>query len=283
MKTRTLNMNPCAVTLASCSRGPAPHHGRTPWTASIVTGIVVLAAALQASPSHATIIASDSAANATYSGGTFIGLDGGSGFQAWTAATPTGNGGSYVGSTGLGSTTFGVYAGGGVGNSFSSYRQFDSALTVSSTFSVDIGPSGIANGGSVGVLFYASNFERGVLFFEGGSSNWQWNDGGGAVTTSIPFGSVSLDLVRASTNGYSLTLAQGATTQTLSGSFLSAGNPVSSAINEVGFYSDKQGGGQNFGFNNLEIAAVPEPHAALIVGAGACAMIPVFLRRRPNR
>ncbi|GEM_PF-4742912 len=282
MKTRTPTMNLCAVPLTSRSLGRAPDRRRSPWTASIVTGIVVLAAALHASSSQATIIASDSAAN--YSGSSFISTNGGTGFQLWTSSL-TGGGGSYRGSTGLGSTTFGIYAGGGANNSFTAYRQFDNALTVSSTFSVDIGTTSIASGGSVGVLFFASGVERGALFFDGGSSFWQWNGGGGAIVTSIPFGSVNLDLARLSTNGYSLALAQGATTQTITGTFLSSGNPTSSAINEVGFFSSAQGGGENFGFDNLEIAAVPEPHTPLIVGAGACAMIPVFLRRRrrPNR
>jgi len=280
MKTRTLHMNPSSATLTAYGLGRAANRVGTPWAASVVAGIVMLAAALHASSSQATIIASDSAANSTYS--SFITVNGGTGFQLWTSSL-TGGGGSYRGTTGLGATTFGIYAGGGAGNSFSAYRAFDSALTVSSTFSVDVGTTSINNGGSVGVLFYAGSQERGVLFFAGGTSFWQWNDGGGAVTTTIPFGSVNLDLARLSTNGYSLALAQGATTQTISGSFLSSGNPVSSAITEVGFYSSAQGINQNFGFNNLEIAVVPEPHTALIVGAGACAMIPVFLRRRPNR
>lgn len=219
-----------------------------------------------AGTAEATILSADSAAN--YSGGTFITVNGGTGFQTWTSNS-SGGGGSYLGGTGLSGTSFGIYSGGGVGNSFTAYRQFNSALTVSSTFSVDVGTTSIANGGSVGVLFYAGSQERGVLFFAGGSSNWQWNDGGGAVTTTIPFGSVSLDLTRASTNGYSLALAQGATTQTLSGTFLSGGNPVSSAINEVGFYSSAQGGGENFGFNNLEVAAVPEPMTLGLIGVAA--------------
>jgi len=282
MKTRMLHTTRSAVTLTShgCGQPAVPEWTRRFSVSRIVIGIFVMAAALHASPSQATIIAADSAAN--YSGSTFLTVNGGTGFQLWTSS-PTGSGGSYRGGTGLGSTTFGIYAGGGAGNSFSAYRAFDNALTVSSTFSVDIGTTSIANGGSVGVLFYASSLERGVLYFAGGTSFWQWNDGGGSVNTSIPFGSVSLDLVRNSTNGYSLALAQGATTQTITGTFLSSGNPISSAINEVGFYSSAQGGGENFGFNNLEIAAVPEPHSALIVGAGACAMMPVFLRRRPNR
>ncbi|MBM4011030.1 MAG: hypothetical protein FJ286_06575 [Planctomycetes bacterium] len=258
------------------------HGSDKPWASAfrIVVGVCVVAASLQTATSRATIIASDSAAN--YSGGSFITVNGGTGFQTWTS-NATGGGGSYLGGTGLGNPLFGVYAGGGVGNSFTAYRQFNNALVVSSTFSVDIGTTSIQKGGSNGVPFFDNSVERGVLFFSGGSSFWSWNDGNGAISTSIPFGSVSQDLVRLSTNGYSLALAQDATTQTMTGTFRSGGSPVSSAINEVGFYSSGQGGGQNFGFNNLEIAAVPEPHAVLIVGAGACAMIPVFLRRRPNR
>jgi len=244
---------------------------------AFVGGWLCLLAVLPfARTANAAIISSDSAAN--YSGGGFITVNGGTGFQLWTSSL-TGGGGSYLGGTGLSGTSFGIYSGGGAGNSFTAYRQFDSALTVSSTFSVDIGTTSIANGGSVGVLFFAAGQEQGVLFFAGGTSFWQWNDGGGAVTTTIPFGSVSLDLTRASTNGYSLALAQGATTQTLSGTFLSNGNPVSSAITEVGFYSSAQGGGENFGFNNLEVAAVPEPHTVLLLG-GAVACVPLLVRRR---
>lgn len=200
-------------------------------------------------------------------------------FGNWTS-NASGGGGSYVGSTGLSSSSFGIYAGGGDGNSFTAYRPFDAALAVNDTFSVQFQPTGVNVGGSVGVLLFASSVERGALYFNGGGNNWGWNDGAGGNNTNQGFsGAVTLALTRTGTNSYSLALTQNSVTQTITGNFTLGGNPVSSAINEVGFFSSKQGGGQNFGFNNLQVVAVPEPGVPALGGACLLALAASSVRR----
>lgn len=226
-------------------------------------------------------LASDNASNAPYSGGTFVGLDGGFGFQAWTA-NPVGGGGSYVGGTGLSGASFGVYAGGAGGNAFTAYRKFDNPLGLGEKFSVTFRPTSIDNGGSVGVSMFSSGVERGTMYFNGGASNWGWNAGAGGSNTNLVFsGAVELDITRIGTNTYTLDLLQGVTSQTISGTFTAAGNPVSSDINEVGFFSFQQGAGQNFGFNNLEIVPEPSTYVMAVCGAALCGLH--GLRRRRSR
>lgn len=268
-----------ATLRTSCSSGRASTGGLQN------TGLclVLLAFAIGHAPAVAsTIIAADNASNSQYSGGTFIGADGGTGFGNWTSA-PQGAGGSYVGSTGLGSSSFGIYAGGGSGNAFTAYRPFDTALAVNDTFSVQFQPTSINAGGSVGVSLFAGGVERGTFYFNGGASNWGWNGGAGGSNTNQGFsGAVTLALTRTGTNSYSLALTQNSATQTITGTFTAAGNPVSSAINEVGFFSSAQGGSQNFGFNNLQVVAVPEPSVSVLAGACLLALGSCMARRIPR-
>lgn len=241
----------------------------------------VLAIAVEQAPAVASIIvATDNASNY---GGTFIGADGGTGFGNWTS-NALGGGGSYVGSTGLSSSSFGIYAGGGDGNSFTAYRPFDAALAVNDTFSVQFQPTSIDGGGSVGVSLFAASLEVGTIYFNGGASNWGWNDGAGGNNTNQGFsGAVTLALTRTGTNSYSLDLTQNSATQTITGTFTAGGNPVSSAINQVSFFSIKQGSNQNFGFNNLQVVAVPEPSVSVLAGAYLLAVGSCMARRSSKR
>lgn len=244
-----------------------------------ISGLCLALVAFAAGQSPAvatTFIATDNASNY---GATFIGANGGDGFGNWTSNSQ-GGGGSYVGSTGLGGTSFGVYAGGGGGNSFTAYRPFDTPLAVNDTFSVQFQPTSIAGGGSVGVSLFVSGVERGTFYFNGGGSNWGWNAGAGGASTSQGFsGAVTMAITRTGTNSYSLDLSQNSLTQTITGNFTSGGNPVSTAINEVGFFSSAQGAGENFGFNNLQVVAVPEPSVSLPAGACLLALATSSTRR----
>src|SRR5689334_17143483 len=80
--------------------------------------------------------ASDNASNAAYSDGWTTGDNGGTGFGAWTLTD--GDGGHYVGATGLGNNTFGLF------NTFQTtttdaVRPFTGSLGAGQTFSIDLG------------------------------------------------------------------------------------------------------------------------------------------------
>jgi hypothetical protein len=244
---------------------------------TLVLGIAAVIAATAPPVVATTIIASDSASNnPPYSSNFFVGLDGGSGFQTWTSSSSgEGSKGSYLGATAVGSTSFGIFSNGG-GNGFNVYRKFDNPLGLGETFSVTFDATGVASGGSVGLQFYVSGIERGSFYFNGGGSNWGWNDGAGGIATSLGFDIVQFSITRSGTNTYTLDLV-GSTTQSLTGTFTSGGNPVSTAITEVGFFSFQQGSGENFGFNNLQV--VPEPRSMLITTAGL-AGVAALIRRR---
>jgi len=239
---------------------------------------LVLGGLSQRALAQVTLASDNASNNPPYSGSTFVGLDGGFGFQAWTSSGQ-GNGGSYLGSTGLGSTSFGVYSGGNAGNSFNVYRKFENPLGLGEKFSVQFQPTSIDSGGSVGVLLYVSGVQRGSFYFNGGESNWGWNDGAGGTNTNPGFsGAVQLGITRTGNNTFSLDLVQGGT-QTISGTFTGGGNPVSSGIDEVGFFSYQQGAGQNFGFNNLQIVPEPSTYVMAAFAAAMCGLHAVRRRR----
>ena len=78
-----------------------------------------------------------------YLGCAFIGLNNGTGFLAWASTSHTGTGGfygSYVGTTGRGTSSFGIYSGDvNIDASFNAIRPFNGALTARQTFSVNLG------------------------------------------------------------------------------------------------------------------------------------------------
>lgn len=223
------------------------------------------------------LTASDNSGN--YSG-TFIGLNQGTGFNAWSGSA-TGGGGNYIGGSGLSASSFAIYSGGGVGNSYQATRPFSTAMNVGDNFTVQLGYTGVVNGGEIGMnLFSGGSFRLGFKFI-GGQSSWVLNDGGSDFSTGIPWGggnpgtTLNYSFTRGTGNGYSINLSQGA--QTYNGNnYVSASGIMS--IDSVQFYSSAQGGGENLGFNNLQV--IPEPSTYTLLGLSAAAFVARVLRRR---
>lgn len=192
----------------------------------------------------------------------------GFGFDPWDF-TSGGSGGAYLGSTGLGSNSFGIYSGQtGSGNYFVAGRNFEEVMPVTSTFSVELGYTGVATGGEIGItLFSESNF-RLVIKFVGGSSDWVINDGGSDFGTGIPWAGntpLHFEFTRSLNNGYSLKITQGAAS-------FNAADYVSSSgvmsIDRIEIYTSGQGSGENLGFDNLmiypDINGLPEDATLLV-------------------
>ncbi len=225
---------------------------------------------------EAASLASDNASNAPYqpSNAWVSGSNGGTGFGSWSFGT-TGGGGRYIGGTGLGGTTFGLFAGGGSGNSSTATRSFTGALTTGQTFSVNLGhSSSIATDGEVGVTLLDGVTGRITLKFVGGGSSWLLNDGGSDFGIAQSFAANTPLTFTFTYNGgssYSYTFGSA------SGNGFIASSTIS---NLTGFnaFSNAQGGGENFGINNLTV--VPEPSTYAIMISAFLGLVLVARRRK---
>ena len=218
--------------------------------------------------------------NSTNYSGTFIGLNQGTGFNAWTGSG-TGSGGNYIGGSGLSASSFAIYSGGGSGNSYQATRPFSTAMAVNDVFTVKLGYTGVTSPGEIGInLFSGGNFRLGFKFIGGGTA-WQINDGGSDFSSGLtwqggsPGTTLNFSFTRGTGNVYSINLTQGA--ESYNGNNYTAASGTMS-IDSVQFYSSAQGGGQNLGFNNLSV--VPEPSTYALLALSAMGMGGYVIRRR---
>ncbi len=191
-----------------------------------------------------TTIASDNSGN--YGSGWTDGSNGGTGFGDWTISSN--NGGTYIGGTGQGDPSFGLWSNTGSGNYAYAERSFNSALQPGDQFSVDLGHSTGINE-SIFVQFYDGPTAVFTLIFYNGGE-WKLNDGGSDFNAGQLYNdntSITFTFTYEGGNDYSYTFGSG------SGNNYTASSTLSN-ITSVKFQSNNQGDGQNFGFNNLEIS-----------------------------
>ncbi|HJT82695.1 MAG TPA: PEP-CTERM sorting domain-containing protein [Chthoniobacterales bacterium] len=230
--------------------------------------------ALIATSAFAAAPAADNSGN--YPNGTadwFTGSNGGTGFGAWTITD--GDGGHYIGGTGLGANTFGLF------NTFtttttSAERPFTGVLAAGETFSIDLGFTPFS-GGAVG-LNLRSGTEDVFTLFTNGSGDWMLNDGGSdfsagaAATANTPY---TFSLTYNGGNSYSFTL-----TGSAGGTNFTSSDPLIGSIDNVRLFDFNQGAGQNFGFDNLSV--VPEPSTLSLLAGPMLLGGWFFVRRRRN-
>jgi hypothetical protein len=230
----------------------------------------ILAASLAATGAFGASVASDNASNygVTWNSGDNLGF----GFGAWTIND--GDGGHYIGGTGLGANTFGLF------NTFTStttdaIRPFTGVLGAGDTFSIDLGFSTFAAGGSVGINLRSGTNEV-ITLFTTGSGDWMLNDGAdnfsaGATASADTAYTFSLTYNGGTSYSFSLTGSAG-------GVDFNSGNGGISSIDNVRFFNFNQGPGANFGFDNLSI--VPEPSSLALLAGPALLGAWFFVRRR---
>jgi hypothetical protein len=224
--------------------------------------------------------ASDNASTANYPGGTWTtGSNGGTGFGAWILTPTTNSSGSYAGSfigdSGQGNPSFGIYAGGNSLSTFTADRPFTGgALTAGQSFSVSLGNT-VSIAGEIGFQFLSGSTARWTLKFIGGGTDWQINDGGGsdfgagqAYAANTP---LAFSFTYNGGNSYSYTFGTG------SGNNFTAANDLSN-LTGVRFYNRDQGPDQNLGFNNLSV--VPEPSTYALLALSAAGFGAHIIRRR---
>jgi hypothetical protein len=239
---------------------------------------------------YAASNAADNASNATYSGGAYNGLNGGSGFGTWSegdfAGATGGFEGSYVGASGDGATSFGMFAsatgdsGSTADSTVTMTRPFTGgALAAGQTFSISLGVNSVAKG-SVGLNFInGASATVFTLIGQASTGDWELNDGGSNFGTGVAYAAntpVTFTLTYNGGSSYSYTLTGG-----VGGNGFGATGNISD-MEGVKLFDTATGAGNNFGANNLSITtAVPEPGTILSFLSGSTLLGGlVYLRRR---
>ncbi|MBL8854598.1 MAG: hypothetical protein JNK57_11580 [Planctomycetaceae bacterium] len=147
--------------------------------------------------------------------------------------------------------------------SFSSLSGIGRSLNQTGDFfRINFRNQSIANGGSVGVyLLNSSNQVMTTMYFSGGGTHYQINDGGGNSSTGFGYSTNAFELgfeLSNSSGGYSLTIGS----QTLSRSFANFGSGISSFV----VFNNNANVGGDVTFNNVRLNAVPEPTSGLLIG-----------------
>jgi hypothetical protein len=206
------------------------------------------------------LIASDNASNNppyTAGGLNLININGGSGFQAWTA--PPTDGTAQIAN----GPVFEVKASGVT--AFALIRPFTGTLNQGDTFSALLVSTDPSNAFDAEIILYASGVQGPVVYWNG--SEWGWSDGqtvfgastGVTSTSNIPF-----SYAVTSPTTYSMSFGTYSTTGTL--------DP---GISEVGF---RVANGTTMQVNSLQI--VPEPSTYAMLLAGGMAAVGAAIRRR---
>jgi hypothetical protein len=260
--------------------------------------VAIVATMLTTGRAFAASLASDNAADAAYDDGWQSGDNGGTGWGgSWslnTSSPPDVNkAGHFVGSSqGNGfadgnidtaGRSWGEYA----NNNYvaSGLRPFSGTLSIGQTFAIDLDNGFIDNGSSVGFTLSSigdpGSTDQFSFFFRGGESNYKFSVGRfmwyAETDTGVPFTSAGLHVEYTLTGATSFTLAitpNGGSTTVLNGNMI-----ISSPLTYVEVYNFNAGSGSanDAFFNN--IAIIPEPTTALLVGIG---MLATCLIRRRN-
>lgn len=227
----------------------------------MVFGILFLQVTVQAQ----YIVARDSAVN--YSSSTwFAGSNEGFGFNTWELFT-TNSAGHYVGQTGLGSNTFGIYSETGTGNVEQVGRALSNPMGIGTTISFELGYTGVNtssqnndnDAGTISVHFFNGGNLLFTLKFTGGQTYWTLNDGGSDFNTTIPWDGnnppLVFELTRNSGNNYTVYISQNGTEYNAAKNEYTRSTSDPMAIDSIDFVSENQGNNQNFGFDYLKVEA----------------------------
>jgi len=237
--------------------------------------LILAAASLAAAGAFGALPASDNASDSAYSDGWDTSDNGGFGFGAWTINFS--DGGKYIGATGQGDPSFGLFAFNSDPNtSFAAAdRSFTGGpLVAGDTFSLDLGHTGYQNAGGVsGINLLSGSTVVFTLKSVFGGTDWLLNDGSGDFSAGVADAnnqSFHFSFTYNGGNNYSYTL----------GNFTQNNFTATSDLTNItGFrlFDAAQGGGENAGFNNFTL--VPEPSSLALLAGPAILFAWFFVRR----
>ena len=191
-------------------------------TVSLVTGENVITVSAASSSSATQTVAEDTSTNPAYTdGASYSGLNGGTGFGAWSVTFDEGNGGCWANATG-----FGMW----VNNDHNTAvrRTLPRALKKGDVFSIDFINSGVDNGGGCGFgLCSEADDDAGFrIWYNGGSTGDDDHYGTTAGATSFGWTDKGLHIEVTMTSDTAYTAVVSvigtSTSSTLSGTFTSA-------------------------------------------------------------
>ncbi len=233
-----------------------------------------------------TVYAQDNAADPAYNGGTFNGLNGGTGFGAWSVAAPAGgsfigdstkNNGGSSGGINTSGKSFGIYSGGA---QTTATRPLTTPLAIGQTLSLDFDNGYINSGAGQSVGFFLSNGASTPLtvFFNGGDSQYRVLTPAGTTGTAINFTGNGLhaDFTLTSATAYTFSLKPaGGAAYVQTGAYTGAG------VNSLSFFNNNAGSGPNFDVfaNNLSVTT-PAPSALLPMAGGLTVLFGSLKRRK---
>jgi hypothetical protein len=226
-------------------------------------------------------LASDNAADPTYSGAWTNGSNGGSGFNPWILTgsgvlgsstngyfigSCTNNAGGHSANIDTGGNSWGVYA--NSDNNTAAYRGFNASLPVGGTLLISMDNGYINTGASDGFVLRNGNAtgsytnyntaERFEFLYIGNdtTNSYKVVDSGGLQNIGVPYTSTGLRLVFTlnTADTYTLLTINNATsaTNTWSGTL---GGTVGSTVDSIALYNRNAGSGPNYDcfFNSLQI------------------------------
>jgi hypothetical protein len=265
-------LSPCNP-LAECPRDGPGHVRYCRWLGVLVLSLV---ATVKSSETLAeTISAFDTGTN--YGSGTFIGQNGGSGFDSWLRI-PNSSGtqssdaqaqeaaGTFLLTSGTTAAPIAI----SVDRSFSG-----GSLAVGATCSIlEFLTQTGSTAGAAGITLFLDGTNNAALSWNG--TGWTWNlpnGTGGGVSSLTDLALSRVDFTRTGLNSYSLTLTSASGSDSFSGSF----GQTTAGIDSVVISANH---GYSVDFTTLQVVPEPSTYAMLIVGGLTAVGAAVRRRRR---
>ena len=198
-------------------------------------------------------------------------VDGSDGFGVFSSVSAPGttdsNRGSFIGSSDVGSQSWGFYA----SNSNISEAFFDiggGALSVGQTISFRMDNGSINTGGSIGwgLQNAANNNNRFEFYFTGGDSTYRYQDSAGsAESAGIGFTSGGIDFAftLTGTNTYSIDVQPiGSSVSNFTGTLTGTSD---SGVDRLRFFNYNAGSGSGHDLFLNSISVIPEPSSGMVL------------------
>ena len=260
-----------------------PHGKRSGnWKILALSAMAALAVAGISQTTHAALVASDNAGNSVYSiGQTFSGLNGGSGFGAWSVTNNSG--GNFVSSDNRSGIMpwFDIYNPGG--NQTTATRPLDSVLSSGETLSFDLVLNGLQSNSNASVGFFLADSAGNGLFtfYQQGQSSTEGYvvDAGGTTSgIGVSYNYQTVDLM-------AFTLTSPTTYNFYVNNALAHTGTISDAtggIAQLNFFDNNGGSFSDVQFTNLSITSTPLPATFALVLAGGIGLAGLAIRRRAS-